>query len=565
MREGNEVKRGTEPCARAIGHRQVVSVRPEMYDKRNDIDTEPLFEASQAFPAFEELALSARSQLCFGLRIFDPKTKLRTQAALDLGLRNWGELIAHLTGRGVFVRILLTDFEPVGAHDFHEMTWRAMKDFGHVIGEKGDPENFEAIAAFHQGEFGVLTRLTLWALLKRKAERLAAGKRGRGLIGFQSWRLFRNRGGQPGTTLNAPPRLFPATYHQKLAVADGEHAIIGGLDINERRYDDPDHKRGPEETWHDVSLKVHGVIASDILHHFDTCWNFEVPRFNARLTRMGEPQPGLPNTVSPVSGLELRPETAAEGNSVRLIRTRSRRSRSWYAIGPQPDVTEIEAAHLDLIARARDCLYLETQFLRSRRLAESLAQAAQDNRGLHLIVLLPAGPDDVVFEGNEGAEARYGEWLQVKAVDTISRAFGDRCGFFSLTRGVPGLETDEREAVEGEQIAYVHAKVAVADGKTAIVSSANLNGRSLRWDHEAGILWENPERVGDFQQQLWSQHLRKGFDPHSSASGADALKMWQSAAEAPAGGSNAPQVVSYPLEKARKFARYSLMIPETMI
>jgi len=536
-----------------------------MYVKRNDTGTEPLFEARQAFPAFEELALSARLQVCFGLRIFDPETKLRTQAALELGLHNWGDLVAHLTGQGVLVRILLTDFEPVGAHDFHETTWRAMKGFGHAVREKGDPEKFQAIAALHQGEFGVLARLTLWALLKRKAEGLAAGKRGRGLIGFQSWRLFRERGGQPGTTLNGPPRLFPATYHQKLAVADGEHAIIGGLDINERRYDDPDHKRRPEETWHDISLKVHGGIAGDILHHFDTCWNFEVPRFNARLTRMGEPQPALPRTVSPVAKPEMCPDTSVDGNFLQLIRTRSRSSRSWYAIGPRPDVTEIEAAHLDQIGRARDCLYLESQFLRSQRLADSLARAAHHSRGLHLIVLLPAGPDDVIFEGNEGADARYGEWLQVKAIDKISRAFGERCGFFSLSRGVPGREEDEREAVEGEQIAYVHAKVAVADGETAIVSSANLNGRSMRWDHEAGLLWENPEKVGGFQRRLWSQHLRKGFDPDSSGNGADALKMWRSAAEAPPGGPDTPQVVSYPLEKARKFARPSLIIPENMI
>ncbi len=44
----------------------------------------------------------------------------------------------------------------------------------------------------------------------------------------------------------------------------------------------------------------------------------------------------------------------------------------------------------------------------------------------------------------------------------------------------------DRDRLGGAPMIYVHAKVSIFDRSAAIVSSANLNGRSLRWDTEAG-------------------------------------------------------------------------------
>jgi phosphatidylserine/phosphatidylglycerophosphate/cardiolipin synthase-like enzyme len=534
------------------------------YGRRPDAGTRPLIEASEAFPAMEALALGARAELCIGLRIFDPDTRLRSDEARQLGLRTWGDLIAHLTANGVSVRLLLTDFEPVAARALHEMTWNAVRGFSDCVRKAGGEDRFQAIAALHAGEFGWLVRLGFWPLLKAKAERISARLGRAGRVDFQSWRLLRQRGGQPGRALSGPPRMWPATYHQKFMVADGARAIIGGLDVDERRYDDPDHGRPPDRTWHDVSFEVAGEIAADIRDHFDRCWNFEVPRFNARLTRMGAPAPGIVRPVGrrPASS---QVEPAAGQSSLRLIRTRSRRSRSWLSIGPRPDITEIEAAHLAQIESARSCLYLETQFLRSRQVTDAMVTAGEANPDLHLIVLLPAAPDEAVFDGESGMGLRHGEWLQVRALDRIRAAFADRCGFFCLTRGEPGTETGERDAVAGDEIAYVHAKVAVADARTAIVSSANLNGRSLRWDTEAGLFWDNAGDVAAFQAALWKQHLRRDFDESAAGSVASALAMWRDAADKDPAGDDCAQVSPYPLEKARNFARYSPLVPHDMV
>jgi phosphatidylserine/phosphatidylglycerophosphate/cardiolipin synthase-like enzyme len=360
--------------------------------------------------------------------------------------------------------------------------------------------------------------------------------------------------------------MWPATYHQKFVVADGATAIIGGLDIDARRYDTPDHDRPAGQTWHDVSLEVTGDVAADARDHFNSCWNFEVPRFNARLTRMGAPAPELAAPVRPeVVPPRTRQDKIVEKPALRLLRTRSTRSRSWLSIGPRAHITEIETAHLEQIREARDCLYLESQFLRSRHLADALVAAGRARPGLHLIVLLPAATDEVVFDGERGMAVRHGEWLQVRAIDRIRAAYAERCGFFCLTRGTQGTETGERDAVEGQEIAYVHAKVAIADGETALVSSANLNGRSLRWDREAGVFWENAAGVAEFQRTLWQQHLRREHRQDLTVTGASALQMWQAAASKGPEGQGSAQVVAYPLEKARKFARCRPFVPHDMV
>ncbi len=549
-----------------------------LYPRRADAGVRPLIEASQAFPAIEELALAARSDLCFGFRIFDPGTRLRSAQSAALNLETWSDLIAYKTANGTSVRLLLTDFEPVVAHELHKRTWTAIDGFARAVAAAGDTDRFQAIAALHEGEFGWLVRLGLWPFLKARAEKIASGSGQAGRVGFQSWRLLRDRGGQPGRTLGGPPRMWPATYHQKFVVADGAHAIVGGLDLDERRYDDPDHTRPAGQTWHDVSLSVSGDVAADVRDHFNTCWNFEVPRFNARMTRMGAHAQDMASPMKPaVRAPRTDAQETVQSPCLRLIRTSSMRSRSWLSIGPQPNITEIETAHLAQIRETRDCLYLESQFLRSRRLTDALVSAGRAQPGLHLIVLLPAATDEVVFDGDRGLSVRHGEWLQVRALDRIRAAYGERCGFFSLTRGTPGTETGERDAVEGQEIAYVHAKVAIADGETALVSSANLNGRSLRWDREAGVFWENTAGVTAFQRTLWQQHLRREYQEELTVTGASALQMWRAAAaRGPDGGpegtpdggpdgEGSAQVVAYPLEKARKFARYWPIVPHDMV
>ena len=55
--------------------------------------------------------------------------------------------------------------------------------------------------------------------------------------------------------------LCACKYTQNPPFCDGTHAIVGGLDIDERRFDDTSHRQSAEQTWHDVSVAVDGEAA----------------------------------------------------------------------------------------------------------------------------------------------------------------------------------------------------------------------------------------------------------------------------------------------------------------
>ena len=66
--------------------------------------------------------------------------------------------------------------------------------------------------------------------------------------------------------------------------------------------------------------------------------------------------------------------------------------------------------------------------------------------------------------------------------------------------------------LHGAPLIYVHAKVSIFDDTLAMVSSANQNGRSLRWDTEAGVEISDQDRVRDLQRMCLA-HWMNGAQP----------------------------------------------------
>lgn len=129
----------------------------EKFPPRGDVDTGALIEASAAHPALENAILDARTEALLGFRILSPRTKLRTERARSQGLETWRDLIADAVGRGVNVRILMTDFEPVMANDLHQRTWEDIAAFRMSV-PAGAAGHLQVIAALHEGEFGPVAR-----------------------------------------------------------------------------------------------------------------------------------------------------------------------------------------------------------------------------------------------------------------------------------------------------------------------------------------------------------------------------------------------------------------------
>ena len=89
-------------------------------------DTRLLLTASEAYPELERLFLNAKREICLSFRIFDPLTRLRTDEAREIG-DTWMTLIAHTLDRGVRLRILIADFDPVLRPELHRGCWASVR------------------------------------------------------------------------------------------------------------------------------------------------------------------------------------------------------------------------------------------------------------------------------------------------------------------------------------------------------------------------------------------------------------------------------------------------------
>ncbi|CAN0584562.1 unnamed protein product, partial [Ectocarpus sp. 12 AP-2014] len=186
-----------------------------------------------------------------------------------------------------------------------------------------------------------------------------------------------------------------------------------------------------------------------------------------------------------------------------LRRTMSAPRRVQFPfLSPRTVLNEIEQDHLSAFARARHLIYAETQFLRSSVISGALAEAANANPDLHLMVVLPALPDDVAFEGSRELDARFGMARQAEAISHIQEAFGPRATFASPVQPRFAART-AADVLAGSPIIYVHNKLLVVDEDFGMVGSANLNGRSLHWDTEAAIRIEAPDRIAALRAALF--------------------------------------------------------------
>ncbi|WP_413875223.1 phospholipase D family protein [Albidovulum sp.] len=513
---------------------------------------EVLVTAAEAYPALERAFLAAEREISASFRIFDLTTKLRSAEARQVG-DTWFDLVAHTLGRGVALRIVIADFDPVARPRLHRATWRTVR-WLHAAAELAGPgARLRVVPAMHPATAGLVPRLLLWPVVLSRLLRTTGWLGGlvpphrlavlRELPGVRRFLAGPPAAARPRPRLAALPPLHPATHHQKLAVFDRRQLYIGGLDLDDRFYDTPDHRRPSDETWHDVQLMVEGPVAEDAHRH--------IAGFLGIAGRRLPPGPVAPDR-----------------DGLRFVRTLSRRRSAWPGlhISPDPAVTEIEEAHHRAVAAAQRLIYVETQYFRDRRLARRLALQARRMPGLTMILVLPAAPDDIAFEGAEGMDARLGEFLQAEALRILRRGFGARL-FVGGAAQPRATRACGRAQLNGAPLVYVHAKVSIFDAATAIVSSANLNGRSLRWDSEAGLVITRPEAVVALRGRLMAHWLPRDadaacLDPDRAAVAWAALAC-RNAARAAA--EREGFLLPYDAKPAEAFGRAFPLVPDELV
>ncbi|MDU9005797.1 phospholipase D family protein [Sedimentitalea todarodis] len=511
-------------------------------DTNSSQDFKILVTAQEAYPEFERLCLAAQSEIMMSFRVFDPWTRLRSPEARAIG-ETWVDLIEHLLRRGIRIRLTISDFDPVALPDAHRGTWSAIRAL-HAAGDlSGRPDLLKARAVMHPAQLGWLPRLLLWPRACLEQNRIAARLSDLPLPHQDNYLReaprLRTRIKAKAARLVARvwpiPQLHPATHHQKLAVFDRETLYIGGLDLNERRYDGPDHDRPADDTWHDVQIRMRGPAAEAALRHLQS--------------------------------FEAVTHGAAPPDLTGILRTISRKRRwSFARMSPKTVLREIAETHAKRTATAKRLIYLETQYFRDTGLARQLARRARNNPELGLILILPAAPEEVAFDHNPSSVAKYGEYIQAKSVRLITEAFGDRV-FIGSPAQTRKDASGGRASLYGAPIIYVHSKVSIFDDDIAVVSSANLNGRSLKWDTEAGICLTDQERI----RELWVRCASQWLGPDAGEDCLDpvnAVAAWRLRAQANARVEPEERtgfILPYASRPARRFGHTLPGIPEEMV
>lgn len=489
-----------------------------------------LITAAEGFPALERLAASAQKELVMSFRILDPQTRLRTPELKERGLETWADLLAMLSQRGVKIRMVLSDFDPIFASDLHRLAWRSASGFASAM--KGD---VQIVCAPHGQMAGPLWRLFMRGRIARMMNKLRSEESGK-LTPVQR------------ALLKGPARLRPVTIHQKFAVADNARCIIGGLDINERRYDTHEHDRPPEETWHDVSMQVDDPDFSAALRvHFSDTWNDALA---CGVSCIGDGAEEMP--------AKTRPQPPAD---LRLIRTVSAPCPGPARLAPRAKVQDHEKALIAMIGEAQHHIYIETQFLRHRPIVDALVKAAERAPELQLVIILPPAAERVLFSSDMGWDARHGHGLQTEAAHRLTKAYAENLAMISPGQSKPAKD-GEADVLEAGPI-YVHSKVTLVDDRVGLVGSANLNGRSLRWDTEASVMFRRPEDVKALRERL----AKIWLGPRLGAQSTTSARTWRQAALANAAlepNEREGFVLPYPSASGKDFSRRVPVLPDDM-
>ncbi|CAD26028.1 PHOSPHOLIPASE D [Encephalitozoon cuniculi GB-M1] len=333
------------------------------------------------------------------------------------------------------------------------------------------------------------------------------------------------------------------THHEKVVVVDQRIAYVGGIDLGLGRYDTQEHplvskehqagyleayekeENGlepsdlPRMPWHDVQCKVVGSSAFDISRHFIERWNFIVSEDGGgKRTELLVPNEEL-GAIDSMSSDSLE-----DGG---LVRTQVLRSVGRWSLGIDED--SVSRGYSEVIRGSRRFIYIENQFFITRCssapgypentvgrvLAERIIEADRAGEEFKVYVVIPLFP-----ALDAGLMVSPTPAVEIIRIQEQSISKGEK-SLYQVLRG-HGVDPDKylvfmslrKVHFDGKRVAqeqiYVHSKVIIADGTSAIVGSTNLNDRSMVGcrDTEIALLVEDDnEVVHKLLRTLLEEHL----------------------------------------------------------
>ena len=275
------------------------------------------------------------------------------------------------------------------------------------------------------------------------------------------------------------------SHHQKIVIFDDQLAFVGGIDLTNKRWDTCDHRADeprrvfeekPYPPFHDVAMAVQGEAVEAIARIARARW----------LAATGE-------TLHPV---KAHSDPWPDIMPVHIEHARVAVSTTAPATEDSRGVKEIERLYLDMIAAARDYIYVENQYFTSEVIGEALKRSLAAPQGPQVIVLTR-----LLSHG----------WLEEVTMSTLRTQLvrelraADRHGrFHCYYPHVEGL-------CEGTCL-DLHSKVMIVDDEWLRVGSSNLSNRSMGMDTECDLTIEaqgNPKvaaAIRLFRDLLIAEH-----------------------------------------------------------
>jgi phosphatidylserine/phosphatidylglycerophosphate/cardiolipin synthase-like enzyme len=265
------------------------------------------------------------------------------------------------------------------------------------------------------------------------------------------------------------PVLSAGVMHAKLMMMDRSRMLSIGSPFGQSYVDRQDHAidawiRGDQTGFpkHDAGFTMTGPAHADFFDTMRLFWNDVAGPDNQLAVEMKDPH--FPPMVPPPPGPSVLDEPEDGVCSVQIVRTLS---CDQFSGSPKGEKGILEA-YLRGIAKAKEFIYLETQYFTNDAIGDALVDVMLSTPQLKVIVLLNIEPDVPTYP-----------FKQRRLITRIRRAIGQtptgpqRFGVF--TRWTHDATPPRPRILP----VYIHAKVGIIDNTWATVGSANLDGLSL--------------------------------------------------------------------------------------
>ena len=291
------------------------------------------------------------------------------------------------------------------------------------------------------------------------------------------------------------------SHHQKVVVIDDAIAFSGGIDLTSRRWDTCEHSPqnqhrvmagAPYPPFHDMMMAVEGPAARALGDLLRDRWRkathetLDPPWTKKSMFRRVGPHPA--GTAWPQS----------MKNPLRDVAVGI--SRTVPANG-NPGTREVETLYLDMIAAARDSIYIENQYFTADKVGAALEARLAEPDGPEVIVVL--------------RELSHG-WLEELTMQTLRTRLIQRLRAADV-HGRLRVYYPFIDGLKSGTCIDVHSKMIVVDDEIVRIGSANLANRSMGLDTECDLTIEALGRedvraaIRDLRAELLAEHL--GFEP----------------------------------------------------